>query len=99
MVVYRIVFTKQSQLQIRALHKYISIQSPQNAAKVVADILASLEKTQNNPEFYKPDQFKLNNDSSYRAFEKHNYRISYRIENDIIRVLRVRHTKMNPLSY
>ncbi|MBS1566856.1 MAG: type II toxin-antitoxin system RelE/ParE family toxin, partial [Bacteroidetes bacterium] len=46
-----------------------------------------------------PDKYKTNNDGSYRAFEKHRYRIVYRFGNNIIRVLRVRHTSREPLNY
>ena len=42
---------------------------------------------------------KSENDGSYRAFEKHGYRIAYRFTKDIIRVLRIWHTKMKPKTY
>ncbi len=84
---------------MKALYNYISKDSPQNALMVVRDIIAATEKTITNPEYYNPDKFKLNNDGTYRAFEKHHYRIVYRYHNNVIRVLRVRHTKMEPSSY
>jgi len=77
--------------------KYISNDSPRNAEKVIEDIL--IEKAIENPEIYGPDKYKSANDGSYRAFEKHGYRIGYRFTKDIIRVLRIRHTKMKPKSY
>lgn len=96
---YQVVWTKRSQLQIKAAHKYISKDSPQNATKVVTDIAKAVNKATNNPEFYGPDKYKINNDGSYRAFEKHHYRIVYRFSKNIIRVLRVRHTKMEPKEF
>jgi plasmid stabilization system protein ParE len=93
---YQVVWTKRSLLQIKAAHKYISKDSPQNAAKVIEDIAAAVNKAITNPGFYGPDKYKINNDGSYRAFEKHRYRIVYRVLKNIIRVLRVRHTKMEP---
>ncbi|MBK8607580.1 MAG: type II toxin-antitoxin system RelE/ParE family toxin [Chitinophagaceae bacterium] len=48
---------------------------------------------------FAPDKFKENNDGSYRAFEKHHYRISYRFDNRVIRILRVRHTSREPILY
>ena len=93
---YRIVWTKRSMQEIRAAHKYISKDSLQNADKVLADIADAVNKAIGNPEFYAPDKYKMNNDGSYRAFEKHRYRIVYRFTKNIIRVLRVRHTKMEP---
>ena len=97
--IYQIVWTKRSQLHLRAAYNYISEDSPQNALKVVEDIVAAVNKAISNPEFYGPDKYKINNDDSYRAFEKHKYRIAYRFKKDIIRVLRVRHTKMEPKKY
>ncbi|MGB0948547.1 MAG: type II toxin-antitoxin system RelE/ParE family toxin [Marinirhabdus sp.] len=41
---------------------------------------------------------KIGNDGSYRAFEKHSYRVSYRITENEIRILRLRHTSRNPLK-
>lgn len=99
MVKNRLVWTRRSQQDMRAIYKYISIDSLQNARKIVKEIVAATEKAITNPEYYNPDKFKLNNDGSYRAFEKHRYRIAYRYQNSIIRVLRVRHTKLEPKNY
>ena len=99
MVKNQLVWTKRSQQHLRALYKYISKDSEQNAIKVVNDIVAATEKAIINPEYYNPDKFKINNDGSYRAFEKHRYRIAYRYQKSIVRVLRVRHTKMEPKNY
>lgn len=99
MVKNHLVWTKRSQQHMRALYRYISEDSPQNAAKVVTDIIAAAEKAIVNPYYYNPDKYKINNDGSYRAFEKHRYRVVYRYQKNIIRVLRVRHTKMEPRNY
>jgi plasmid stabilization system protein ParE len=58
-----------------------------------------MEKAITNPGFYGLDRYKIDNDGSYRAFEKHHYRIIYRHKGKTIRVLRVRHTKMEPKIY
>ena len=78
---------------------YISKDSLQNAVKVLEEIVEAVNKAISNPEFYGPDKYKQNNDDSYRAFEKHRYRIAYRFSNNIIRELRVRHTGMEPKEY
>jgi plasmid stabilization system protein ParE len=96
---YQIVWTKRSQQHLRAAYRYISQDSIPNAAKVIDDIVAAVEKAIANPGFYGPDKYKANNDGSYRAFEKHSYRVVYRYTKNMIRILRVRHTKMEPHMY
>ncbi|MDQ6761631.1 MAG: type II toxin-antitoxin system RelE/ParE family toxin [Bacteroidota bacterium] len=68
---YEVVWTKLSQQQIKAAYNFISKDSPQNAIKVLEDIVLSLNKATNNPEIYGPDKYKIGNDGTYRAFEKH----------------------------
>jgi plasmid stabilization system protein ParE len=96
---YEVVWTRRSQKQMRQVFKHISKDSPRNASKVVQDIADAVYKAIHNPEVYNPDKYKTDNDGSYRAFEKHHYRIAYRFSKSIIRVLRVRHTSMEPLEY
>ncbi|MBL7748316.1 MAG: type II toxin-antitoxin system RelE/ParE family toxin [Chitinophagaceae bacterium] len=96
---YEVVWTKRSQLQMNGIFKQISKDSLQNAQKVLEDIITAVHKAERNPEFYHPDKYKENNDGSYRSFEKHRYRIAYRFSENTIRVLRVRHTSMEPKKY
>jgi plasmid stabilization system protein ParE len=84
---------------MRQVFKYISKDSPKNASKVIQEIADAVHKAVPNPEIYGPDKNKSENDGSYRAFEKHHYRVAYRFSKNIIRVLRVRHTSMEPLEY
>ena len=86
-------------LLVKILLKFISEDSPQNAIKVVEDIVTLVNKAITNPEIYGPDKYKTTNDGSYRAFEKHHFRIAYRFTKNIIRILRVRHTSMEPQQY
>jgi len=94
-----VVWTKISQKQLNQAHTHIRKDSPQNATKVIAEIVDSVLKAASNPEIYSRDKYKTNNDGSFRAFEKHHYRISFRFSNNIIRVLRVRHTSLEPKEY
>jgi plasmid stabilization system protein ParE len=96
---YEIVWTKLSQKQMKYLYDYISEDSVKNAAAVLSGIATAVNKAINNPEIYNADKYKINNDGSYRAFEKYHYRISYRFTKNVIRVLRVRHTSMKLKSY
>jgi plasmid stabilization system protein ParE len=96
---YQIVWTRRSQQQIRHAYEHISKESLQTASKVMEAIVIAVNKAAGNPAYYNPDKCKKNNDGSYRAFEKHRYRVSYRFTGNVIRVLRVRHTSMEPKKY
>lgn len=96
---YRVVWTKRSQKQMRQVFKHISKDSPENASKVILEIADAVEKAIPNPETYAADKYRTGNDGSYRALEKHHYRVAYRFSGNIIRVLRVRHTSMEPQNY
>ena len=96
---YEVVWTKRCQQHMKHAYDYISKDSSQKATKVLEDIVNAVNKAAPNPEFYAPDKYKKNNDGSYRAFEKHHYRIAYRFDDTVIRVLRVRHTSREPNEY
>ena len=78
---------------------YIENDSYINAQKVRKDILLKIDGLLKHPESHSLDKFKIKNDGSFRAFEIHSYRISYRYQKNEIRIIRLRHTKMNPLGY
>lgn len=79
--------------------KYIEEDSLFNAEKFEEEILKKLAELLLQPERYQSDKFKINNDGSFQAFEIYRYRISYRYTSNQIRIIRIRHTKMNPLNY
>ena len=94
-----IVWTKRSQNDMRNAFDYTSQDSVQNALSVLEEIVAMTNKAITNPEYFAPDKYKENNDGSYRAFEKHHYRISFRFDSKVIRILRVIHTSREPKLY
>jgi len=96
---HQVIWTLSAQKQMKHLYEYISKDSIRNANKVIEDIAIAVDNATRNPEIYSPDKYKINNDGSYRAFEKHRYRISYRFTKNIIRVLRICHTSMKPKPY
>jgi plasmid stabilization system protein ParE len=96
---YQIIWTVRARRQITGVLNFIGKDSVQNAIKVVDDIVKIINRLTNAPEIYSLDKYKSRNDGTYRAFEKHRYRISYRIEENVIRILRVRHTSMKTLLY
>jgi plasmid stabilization system protein ParE len=95
----KITWSKTSLNQFAKAIKYIHKQSVQNAEKVRLDIVEKISSLSANPEFYPPDKYKKINDGSYRAFEIHHYRISYRILPSEIMIVRFRHVKRQAVKY
>ena len=62
------------------------------------EILSSIKSLPKNPKIYQPDRIKTNNDGSFFAYHIDSYRISYRIINNEIRTLRIRHTSRRPFT-
>lgn len=79
--------------------RHIAEDSIQNAEQVRQDIISIIDKIPGNPEKFPPDKFKITNDGSFRAFEKHSLRIAYCISTHQIRILRVKHVRQEPKPY
>ena len=92
-------WNKRAIQQLDEAIEYIKTDSPANSEKVRKEILLKISELIKHPKLYNPDKYKINNDGSFRAFELYRYRISYRYIENEIRILRIRHTKMNPLKY
>jgi plasmid stabilization system protein ParE len=99
MVNRKIIIDNEAKIALREVYNYIKKDSPQNAEKVKTEILESIKELLKNPEKYSPDKFRLDKNISYRAFEIYKYRITYHVSTDEIRIIRIRHTRMNPLEY
>lgn len=95
----KVVIDDEVKQAFREAYNYIKKDSLQNAEKVKAKIFTSINTLPKNPERHPPDKYRLNNDGAYRAYEILKYRITYYIGVSVIRVIRIRHTKMNPLKY
>jgi plasmid stabilization system protein ParE len=85
--------------QLIKVIEFIKKQSVQGSETVQADIITEIGSLTIHPEKFPPDKYKTNNDKSFRAFELHSYRITYRYKNDEIRIIRIRHVKRNPEKY
>lgn len=95
----KIIIDNEAKNALRRSYDYIKKDSLSNAQKVRKKILSSIKALIKNPEQYAPDKYRIGNDGSYRAFEVNKYRITYHINASEIRIIRIRHTKMNPLVY
>ncbi len=62
------VWTPQAIAELKKAYKYIAQDSPQNAKKVVDEIVLFADKLPDQPEMFPPDKFKKNNDGTWRAF-------------------------------
>ena len=88
-----------AKLELKKAYEYIRKRSYQNAEKVKAKILQSIKALSRHPEMHPPDKYCLDNDGKFRAYEIYSYRITYYTGENKIIVLRIRHTKMNPVNY
>ena len=94
-----IVWDIEAKIQLQAIIKEIKQDSIQGAEIVRNVILNSIGKIPDNPYRYPPDKFKSKNIGNYRSFEIYNYRITYKVMEYQILILRIRHSKREPLDY
>ena len=90
---------RDAEKQLKEALLYIQNDSPSNAEKIRNEIFLKISDLLRNPEAYPADKYKVQNDGSFRAFELYHYRISCRVKSNEIRILRVRHTGMNPKTW
>jgi plasmid stabilization system protein ParE len=95
----KVVWSKSALASIHKILDYIFEDSPANAGKVATDIENVFQKIILQPLIFPPDKYRKSHDHSFRAFEMHRIRISYKVEPDKILVVRCRHTKQKPLYY
>lgn len=93
------VWSKTAMSELRKAYRYIQLDSIQNAEMVRDDIIDISITLPRNPEKYPLDKLKKNNDGTWRVFEKHHYRVSYKITPDVIRIVRLRHTSRSPTNF
>ena len=95
----RVIWDDESKLYLKQAIQYIKQESPQGAETVKRAILGHVAVLKNDALIYETDRFKTNNDGNYRAVTVFSYRITYKITDTQILVLRLRHTSQNPITY
>lgn len=93
------IWSKSARVELHKAYLYILLDSLQNAEMVRDDIIDATISLSKYPKKHPLDKFKNDNDGTWRAFELHHYRISYRIMPNEIRIVRMRHTGKSPLNY
>lgn len=94
-----IIWDKVAKTQLKKAYHKILKESYQGAITVRDGVLDAVDEIPEQPYKYPSDRFKKNNTGNYRAFELHSYRVAYKITDENIQILRVRHVKREPLIY
>ncbi|PKB15433.1 type II toxin-antitoxin system RelE/ParE family toxin [Flavobacterium sp. 5] len=89
----KIIWSPNALGQLEDIHFYILFESKsiRIADKVVETIFESTEILKTQPEIFKIDKQKINNDGTFRVYIVYDYSISYQITQTTIQILRVRH--------
>ena len=97
----KIIWSSDALNQLEDIHFYIFFESKSLtiADKVVNTIFDSTEILKTQPEIYKLDKQKTNNDGSFRVYALYDYALSYQITEENIYILRVRHNAQQQKKY
>ena len=96
---HKIVWSSFAIKDFRKAIQYISKDSKANSVKVRKDIYKAVGELYENPTRYPAVKYRVDNDTNYRAFELHHFRISYLITDSEIQIIRFRHTGRQPVGY
>ena len=83
----------------KALDFIIGEGYPSYADELEEKILSRVDNLINNYNIYPADKYKKANDGTYHAFEVDEYRISYRVQSKLIKIIRIRHTSRKTRMY
>lgn len=87
----QVIWDKNATNQLKEIYYHLKDNVNENTAdKVIYSILNTTENLVEEPEIYGLDRFKADNDDTYFAAEKHNYRISYQVLKHQIRILKIK---------
>jgi plasmid stabilization system protein ParE len=93
------VWSKRARMELHLAYEYILQDSPQNAVKVRNEIIETTIKLSEHPEKHPPDKYKKSNDGNWRAFEIYHFRVTYRVMQNEIRIVRMRQTSRTPINF
>lgn len=95
-----IIWQTAAALYLEKAINFIRKDSDKNAVTVAKAILNTIEKAARFPEHFPPDKYRINNTPpAFRAFEIYSFRVSFYYNDEILRIVRIRHTRQKPLTY
>jgi len=89
-----IVWDYEAERELQDIYDYIFLDSPQNADRVVSELLSLIQDIPNMP--YKHPKEPFSNSDSIRFIAKWNYKIIYEIDDSLIRIASIFSTRKNP---
>jgi len=96
---FKVVIDSEAKSKLRNIKSYIRKGSEINAERFKRGILDSIRKLSINQKKHQPDKFKRDNDGSFRVFEFYHIRLTYHISESQIIIIRIGHTKRNPIEF
>lgn len=95
-----VIWTETTKKQLEQIYLYIAeASSITQADNVFIKLINSTSQLPKHPHINPPDKYKIDNDDSYRAYEIFHFRISYKITEKAIFIVRIRSTHQNPEGY
>lgn len=96
-VIKQIKYAPQALSDLRSIIDYISVElnSPQAAERTVDDILDKIDYLSELPEIGRRLSSRINVKTDYRYLVCGNYNIFYRVENEVVKVIRVLNARRN----
>jgi plasmid stabilization system protein ParE len=96
-----IIWTHQADAELNEAFLELLEQSEsiETTTRIITEVYESTSILATNPEIYKLDTLKQNNRGNIRTYEKHTYRLSYLVEEEIIYIIRVLYARKEPLEY
>lgn len=94
-----VIWTETTKKQLQEIYLYIAEESILQADRIFNKLVESTTVLPKHPKKHPLDKYKTDNNGNYRAYELFHYRISYRIADTAIYIVRIRSTHKNPEEY
>ena len=96
-MILKIEFSTEARNDLRQIREYISVDlgNEQSAMKIVGNIINSIRRLKDLPEIGAPLSSRIGIQTDYRYLVCGSYNVFYRIENNIIQIIRVLNSRRN----